>query len=96
MTNERTREELLARLDELERQVAESEGRYHGLFDSMLDGYALHEMIYDEDGRPVDYRFLEINPAFERLTGLKAKDIVGRTVQEALPGIEQHWIDTYG
>ena len=82
--------------DELRRSVRESEGRYAGLFDSMLDGYALHEMIYDDGGAPVDYRFLEVNPAFERLTGLNAKDILGRRVLEVIPGLEQHWIDTYG
>ncbi len=62
----------------------------------MLDGFALHEMIFDDQGNPVDYRFLSINPAFEKLTGLEAKKIVGKTVREALPGIESHWIDTYG
>ena len=44
----------------------------------------------------MDYRFLAVNPAFERLTGLKAADIVGRTVLEVLPGTERHWIEAYG
>ncbi|MEW5723100.1 MAG: PAS domain S-box protein, partial [Thermodesulfobacteriota bacterium] len=52
--------------------------------------------ICDDEGRPRDYRFLAVNPAFERLTGLKAADVVGKTVREVLPGIEPYWIETYG
>ncbi|HEY4688477.1 MAG TPA: cache domain-containing protein [Anaerolineae bacterium] len=73
-----------------------SEERYRLLFDQMLDGFALHEIICDESGRPIDYRFLEVNPAFEQLTGLQARDIVGKTVLQVLPNLEPSWIDTYG
>ncbi len=69
---------------------------YRQIFERMLDGFALHEIICDPDGRPTDYRFLAINPAFERLTGLKASDLVGRTVRQALPATESEWIETYG
>lgn len=72
------------------------EKRYETLFQHMLDGFALHEIICDASGRPVDYRFLEVNPAFERHTGLVGRDIKGRTVREVVPSIEQVWIDTYG
>ena len=44
----------------------------------------------------MDYRFLAVNPAFERMTGLVGEELVGRTVQEALPGAERQWIETYG
>ena len=74
----------------------EAELQFETLFEEMLDGFALHEIICDEQGRPVDYRYLAINPAFEQLTGLKAADVLGRTVLEILPGTEQHWIDTFG
>jgi len=73
-----------------------AEQKYQALFREMLDGFALHEIILDTDGTPVDYRFLAVNPAFERMTGLKAGDIAGRTVLEVLPGTERHWIETYG
>ncbi|MCM2284069.1 MAG: PAS domain S-box protein [Desulfobacula sp.] len=73
-----------------------AEQNYKTLFQEMLDGFALHEILCDPAGKPVDYRFLEVNPAFERMTGLKAEDIEGRTVLEVLPGTELHWIEAYG
>ncbi len=77
-------------------ELQASEARYRGLFDSMIDGFALHEIICDKEGRPVDYRFLEINPSFERLTGLRSADLIGRNVLEVLPNTESYWIDVYG
>ncbi len=73
-----------------------AESKFKTLFTVMLDGFALHEIICDSNHKPVDYRFLSINPAFERQTGLKAENIVGKTVKEILPQIEQCWIDRYG
>lgn len=83
----------------LSRDITEQrrlEQDYQNLFREMLDGFAAHEIICDEEGRPKDYRFLAVNPAFERMTGLKAGDIVGKTVLEVLPGTESSWIETYG
>jgi PAS domain S-box-containing protein len=76
-----------------QRRIEES---YRTLFREMLNGFALHEIILDAQGSPADYRFLAVNPAFERMTGLEAAQILGRTVLEVLPGIERHWIETYG
>ena len=76
------------------RKKAQTE--YQTLFREMLDGFALHEIILDEDNIPIDYRFLAVNPAFERMTGLKAEDIIGKRALEVLPGTEPHWIETYG
>ena len=70
--------------------------RYRGLFESMNEGFALHELLYDESGEPCNYRFLDVNPAFERQTGLKREDVIGKTVHEALPGTEPLWIKRYG
>jgi PAS domain S-box-containing protein len=79
-----------------EAQLRDSERRYRMLFNTMTEGFALHEMVYDADGKPVDYRFLVVNPAFEELTGLKSEQIIGKTVREVIPGIEESWIRRYG
>lgn len=63
------------------------------LFAALDQGYCLCEMIRDESGRPVDYRFLETNPVFAEMTGLS--NAQGRTARELVPGLEQHWIDAY-
>jgi len=77
-----------------EERLRASEERYRTLFDSVDDGVCLIEMLYDAAGRPCDYRFLEVNAAFTRHTGLA--DAVGHTVRALNPGHEQHWFDTYG
>ncbi len=76
--------------------LQKSEERYHSLFDNMIEGFALHEIICDSDGRPEDYRFLSVNSAFERLTGLDAATITGKRVLEVMPDTEPSWIEKYG
>jgi len=63
------------------------EHRYRALFENMLNGFAYCEMIYDDQGRPVDFRYLEVNDAFARITGLP--DVEGRLVTEILPGVRE-------
>jgi diguanylate cyclase (GGDEF)-like protein/PAS domain S-box-containing protein len=69
---------------------------YQRLFNEMVDAFALHEIICDDQGTPINYRFLAVNPAFEKMTGLKAADILGKNVLEILPNTESYWIETYG
>lgn len=78
------------------RKPDENESMYRLLFENMTTGFALHEMIYDEDGSPVDYRFLELNPAFEKLTGAKVAELIGKTVKETMPDTEPFWIERFG
>lgn len=66
------------------------------VFHSLALGFALHQMIYDEKGEPIDYRFLDINEAFTRMTGLTREFVVGKTIRQILPGIEDFWIKKYG
>ncbi len=76
-----------------------SEGKYRLLFENMLNAFAFHRIVLDAQGKPVDYIFLEVNDAFERMTGLRREDIIGKGVREALPGIENDpadWIGVYG
>ncbi|MBF0613064.1 MAG: PAS domain-containing protein, partial [Magnetococcales bacterium] len=80
----------------IENALKHSEQTYRSLFDNMLNGFALHEIIVDDTGQPQDYRFLEINLAFTQMTGLTASKVVGRTVLEVMPNTEPFWIETYG
>jgi len=75
--------------------MMDSEKRYRTLFSEMMEGFALYDIIYDKAGKPVDYRFNTINPAFERVTGLLGKDLVGKTVKESFPQIDLSWIERY-
>ncbi len=63
-----------------------SEEKYRSLFENMINGYAYCRMIFDQKDEPVDFVYLEINAAFEKLTGLKREAVVGRKVSEAIPG----------
>ncbi|MBG6071292.1 MULTISPECIES: CHASE3 domain-containing protein [unclassified Polaromonas] len=71
-----------------------SEERYHHLFNSIDEGFCIIDMLFDVHRKPIDYRFLEVNPAFERQTGLR--DAVGKRVRQFLPDLEVHWFETYG
>ena len=77
-----------------EESLRKSEERYRLLFDSMSEGFALHEIITDEQGKPCDFRFLEMNPACERLTGMNRKEMIGHRVREITT--EPPWIEHYG
>jgi signal transduction histidine kinase len=77
-----------------EEALRKSETLYHGLFDAMDEGFCVIEMIFDPDGKPADYRFLEVNAAFERQTGLH--DAVGKRMRELAPTHEEHWFEIYG
>lgn len=72
----------------------ESEARFRTLFESMDEGYCVIEMVFDENNNPTDYRFLEVNPVFEKQTGIK--DAKGRLMRQIAPDHEQHWFDIYG
>lgn len=77
-------------------KVSNEQKRYQELFDNMLEGFALHEMIFDKDGKALDYRFINVNPYFEKLTGLKKESLINKTVKEVLPSTENYWINAYG
>ncbi len=78
----------------IEQQLRAGEERYRTLFNSIDEGFGVIEMILDAEGRPFDYRFLEVNPAFEGHTGLKG--VVGRTMRELAPDLDEFWFETYG
>ncbi len=90
---------LVRPYDLIFRELKESEVKYRTLFENMIDGFALHQIVVDDLGKPMDYVFLEVNSAFEKLTGLQAGDILNKQVTNVMPGIEKDpadWIGVYG
>ena len=77
-----------------EEALRQSEERYRTLFNTLFEGFCIIEVIFDSNDRPVDYRFLEINTAFEAQTGLK--NAQGKLMRELAPEIEEHWFEIYG
>ena len=77
-----------------EASLRQSEERYRTLFNSMIEGFSVIEMIFDENQKPVDYRFLETNAVFEEQSGLK--DVEGKLIRDMAPDHEQYWFDLYG
>lgn len=86
------------KVDDRRRQTDEalcvSEERYRNLFDTMDEGFSIIEMIFDAEGRPADYRFLEVNAAFEKQTGLHGAE--GKLMRDLAPDHEAHWFEIYG
>jgi PAS domain S-box-containing protein len=71
-----------------------SEAKYRSLFESIDDGFCTIEVIFDENGKSIDYQFLDVNPAFERLTGIK--NAPGKRMREIAPDHEERWFEVYG
>lgn len=80
----------------VEAALRASEERYRELFSSMGEAFALHEVVLDDAGAPVDYRFLALNPAFEAMTGFPADALVGLTAREVHPELGSWYIEQYG
>jgi PAS domain S-box-containing protein len=87
----------LRKLIQAQASLKESDARYRELVENAINGVAIHEIVLDDKGAPVDYVFLDANPAFENHTGLRVADVLGKRVTEVLPGIEKsNLIETYG
>ena len=68
---------------------------YNQLVSNMPVAYSLHEMIYDKDGKPIDYRFLDVNKHFELITGRASITVKNKTCRELFPETEQYWLDIF-
>lgn len=78
----------------VEQALRESEERYRTLFNSIDEGFCVLEILFDDSGRGCDHRFVEVNPAFERQTGLV--DATGKTALQLVPDLEPQWPERYG
>ncbi len=80
----------------VQESLRESEEKYRLLFEHMVNGFALYESVCDEAGVPVDYRFVEVNPAFEAFTGKTAQQLVGRKLREIFPNLDPSLLESLG
>jgi len=80
---------------QMEEALRESEERFRLLFETMTNGFALLEMIYDKNDNPIDCRYVTVNPSHKSLTGLNPSEIIGKTAKEVL-GLKDEWIQKYG
>ena len=83
-----------AQLTTANEALRESEKKYRTLFDSIDEGFCTIEVLFDENDHPIDYRFLEVNPSFEKQTGIQ--NARGRRMREIAPLHEVHWFEIYG
>jgi len=79
-----------------EEELRKSEYKYRMLFENMNVSFGLHEAIYDDNGNPIDFRYLDMNPMFLNNLGFTDSAIRGHTAKELFPNTEQYWIDTFG
>lgn len=83
----------VTRQKQVEDALRSSEERYSSLIDLMDQAFCVIEMLYDEQGNPVDFRYLEGNPAFVKQSGLE--NAIGKTIRSLVPNHDQHWFDLY-
>ena len=72
-----------------------SEANYSKIINSMSDKFQLIELIYDKNGKAIDYFYLNVNPAFEKLTNKTAEQIIGKRAKDLFGIVEDHWIEIY-
>jgi PAS domain-containing protein len=83
----------LSRSDLRQEAGQEFTARYRTVFETLIEDFCTIEMIFDANGKAMDYRFLEINPAFEGQTGLQ--NTQGKLMLELAPNHEAHWFELY-
>jgi PAS domain S-box-containing protein len=79
-----------------EKRLRESELRYLSLFNAVITGFAINEMIWDEHGEAADFMIIDVNPAFSAIMGMRRDDVIGRRASEVFPTIEKHCLARYG
>jgi diguanylate cyclase (GGDEF)-like protein/PAS domain S-box-containing protein len=92
-------EKSFEKLKALHAELAASEEFSKAVIDKMLNSFALHKIILDDEGKPCDYEYIDVNPSFEAFTGLKREDIIGRRYRELVPKSKNEktdWVGIYG
>lgn len=84
------------RLYKSNKEKLETEKIFETVFDNLSDAFVIHEIICDENGKPIDYRFLEANKEFLNRVQLPEDKILGHTALELFPKTEKEWIETFG
>ncbi len=85
---------FIAKIMDTSQQMHESEERYRTLFNSIDEGFCIIQMIFNKQDKPLDYRFLQISPSFEKQTGMK--NAQGKTMRELAPQHEESWFEILG
>ncbi len=73
-----------------------SEKKYRLLFENMTSSFALHKIIYNDEGKAIDYSYVEANHVFEKYVGRPVDSVIGKTVKEMFPNVENYWIELFG
>ncbi|MGZ7050268.1 MAG: PAS domain S-box protein, partial [Methanobacterium sp.] len=82
-------------LEDAVKNLHESESTYRGLFESLAQAIQICELVFDDNGQPVDVLMLDVNAAYEKHSGLKKNEVIGKHIKDILPVIEQVWLDRY-
>lgn len=77
-------------------RVLESERNFRMLYSSMEQGLAIHQIVVDGKGKPINYKIVDINDSYEKLFHVRREDLIGRYIKDAFPQIEEEWIETFG
>ena len=84
----------ITEIKSVRKALQQSELRYQTLFNTLQEGFCIIEVLFDDNDRPVDYRFLEYNPSFEIQTGMQ--NVQGKMIRELFPQMDAHWFEIYG
>lgn len=76
-----------------EKNLRKSEEKYRTIFETIDEGFCIYELVYDDNGKPIDLKWVEVNPAYEKQTGLK--NVLGKRHSDILPGTESYWFEIY-
>ncbi|TFG83271.1 MAG: GGDEF domain-containing protein [Erysipelotrichales bacterium] len=79
-----------------ENKLIESEEKYRLLYSEMDQGLALHRIITDEKGRPIDYEYIDINDSYTKLLGVTREMSIGKRIREVMLKVEEYWIQEFG